>query len=641
MEVFATIGTISSLVQLVDFSSKCIAKSVRLYQAESGVLDENAAIECALNHLVSLKNELEIPSAVATDRLLQELCIAVTETTSELVHALEKLKVRGENTRWETMRKAIRSVWSKDKVRELEGRLDSFRSELNLHVSVRTRQQLCSLESHIASNLDSSNEMTKRVITAILSQESLFVTKFGEHETLLHTLIEDFKSNILDDLTLTRTKLVDAITEADHIAQRDHMKTREAISTAQKVSEQNTLRIHKSTIKEVQAVRVEFQDAAERRREEDLAAHEITQGQIAELNEAVQMLSAQIRDRDEELKGLLVAFHRTKNPRKMKELGERSNAVTSALLALETMHRTLKTLLPQSQPGTRKFVFATQPQDLFKITAFAHRVTTSASKVSGNDRDCASRNRNQPLESLLPYNAYFVYRYFWPRHYQTELIAIEDMEKKWPIRKYPDSDLVMFSHHNTLWLLVAVSVALRKHLSPETASYTLINETLRRARQRQYRDPCSNWDRNLKTDFEYWTLKADSREICCSRGGSEESSSSESILPCHGSEKKFQLDKLSLRERRSLDWMLDFLIGMLPLPLSMEFEIQKLGTVIFSRRPWHSVALINSPAYVIFLCLQSMHVNLKVYTTDDPSNAIFLSGDLDRSRIISPALTFN
>ncbi|KAI0865925.1 hypothetical protein F4860DRAFT_458214 [Xylaria cubensis] len=58
MEAFTTIQIISSIVQLVDFGSECVAKGVELYRSNDDVLNENAAIEIAATHLTTLNNEV-------------------------------------------------------------------------------------------------------------------------------------------------------------------------------------------------------------------------------------------------------------------------------------------------------------------------------------------------------------------------------------------------------------------------------------------------------------------------------------------------------------------------------------------------------------------------------------------------------
>ena len=140
MEAFATIGIISSIVQLVDFCGKCTGKGLELYRSSSGVLDNNAAIELAVNHLVLLQREVEAGATYAADVSLQNLCSAVAVASSDLLKALEKLKVKGENTKWKSMRKALKTVWRKEEIEELEHRLVNFREELNLHYIIDIRQ---------------------------------------------------------------------------------------------------------------------------------------------------------------------------------------------------------------------------------------------------------------------------------------------------------------------------------------------------------------------------------------------------------------------------------------------------------------------------------------------------------------------
>lgn len=139
-EALVAIGYISSIVQLVDICGKCVSKSVEVYQSSSGILDENAAVECAVKHIESLRGEVEAGAVSAPDRSLQELCRAVSRAGADLLEALAKLKVQGNKTRWKSIRKALKSVWSKEEIRDLEHRLSSFREELNLHITVRTRE---------------------------------------------------------------------------------------------------------------------------------------------------------------------------------------------------------------------------------------------------------------------------------------------------------------------------------------------------------------------------------------------------------------------------------------------------------------------------------------------------------------------
>ena len=139
METLAIIGLTGNAVQLVDFSSKLIAKSTELYRSSEGALAENIDVETATNHLLLLNNKLKDAATATGDNALKRLCESCKSTADELLAALNKVKVNGKQDRWKSIRKALRSVWSKEKIRELEGRLARFRDELNLHTIVGLR----------------------------------------------------------------------------------------------------------------------------------------------------------------------------------------------------------------------------------------------------------------------------------------------------------------------------------------------------------------------------------------------------------------------------------------------------------------------------------------------------------------------
>ena len=127
------IGLIANVFQFIDFGGKLIAKSTELYRSSEGALAENIDVETATNHLLLLNSKLKDAATTAGDNALKSLCESCKSTADELLAALNEVKVNGEQDRWKSIRKALRSVWSKEKICELEGRLARFREELKLH----------------------------------------------------------------------------------------------------------------------------------------------------------------------------------------------------------------------------------------------------------------------------------------------------------------------------------------------------------------------------------------------------------------------------------------------------------------------------------------------------------------------------
>ena len=135
METLAIIGLVGNIVQFVDFSGKLISKSAELYQSSEGALAENIDIETATKHLLLLNKKLKDASSATGDASIQRLSVSCHAAAIDLLVALDKVKTKGEQKRWKSIRKALRSIWGKGEIEELERRLTRFREELNLHLT--------------------------------------------------------------------------------------------------------------------------------------------------------------------------------------------------------------------------------------------------------------------------------------------------------------------------------------------------------------------------------------------------------------------------------------------------------------------------------------------------------------------------
>ena len=144
MEVIAAIGLVGNIIQFVDFSGKLISESIQLYRSYDGVLAKNIDIETAAKHLGELNKRLKNSDTISGDGALQRLCLSCQEAANDLLVALDKVKVKKRQQKWECIRKALQSVWSKEEIKELEKRLEMFKEQLNLHIVVDLRQAILS-----------------------------------------------------------------------------------------------------------------------------------------------------------------------------------------------------------------------------------------------------------------------------------------------------------------------------------------------------------------------------------------------------------------------------------------------------------------------------------------------------------------
>lgn len=140
LEPLATIGLVSNIVQFVDFSNKILSKTKKFYRSADGTLEENNNAELAAKRLVELSTALQTTAGFSNgDETLQKICKECNEMAEELLKALEELKVNGTNSKWKSVRKALKSVCRKEEIDGIQNRLASFREEMNLHIVVDLR----------------------------------------------------------------------------------------------------------------------------------------------------------------------------------------------------------------------------------------------------------------------------------------------------------------------------------------------------------------------------------------------------------------------------------------------------------------------------------------------------------------------
>lgn len=137
MEALAAVSLAGNILQFVDFSGKVISSSKQLYRSADGSLVENSDSEKITKDLKALSKVIQ--QSGSSDPVLGELCIGCIAISEQLLHALEKLQVKGKHSRSQSLRKALKNLWGKQAVRSLEARISGYREQLILHLSVDNR----------------------------------------------------------------------------------------------------------------------------------------------------------------------------------------------------------------------------------------------------------------------------------------------------------------------------------------------------------------------------------------------------------------------------------------------------------------------------------------------------------------------
>jgi hypothetical protein len=128
-----------NVIALVDFVAKLIANSNEVYSSVDGGTAEISELRAVTDELIQLNNDVgktirarrEELSELTESELRQErLGLRCQKVAAELIGVLDKLKVEGSHARWNSIRHAILTLWNKDKIENLEQRLDRCRQEL-------------------------------------------------------------------------------------------------------------------------------------------------------------------------------------------------------------------------------------------------------------------------------------------------------------------------------------------------------------------------------------------------------------------------------------------------------------------------------------------------------------------------------
>ncbi|KAK3368129.1 hypothetical protein B0H63DRAFT_528511 [Podospora didyma] len=156
MEPIAALGLASNVAQFLQFASSLIQTAVEIRNSSSGCTSDVLTLDSLYGQLNDFNNKLmskngivrgcvDPPSRASTIdvtsfQVLSDLCRTDCE---KLLHAVAKLKVKdGTSGRWQSFRTALKAVWKKEEIKELERRLHNTQTTMTLHIcTIASRSQ--------------------------------------------------------------------------------------------------------------------------------------------------------------------------------------------------------------------------------------------------------------------------------------------------------------------------------------------------------------------------------------------------------------------------------------------------------------------------------------------------------------------
>ncbi|KAK6088557.1 Pro-kumamolisin [Seiridium cupressi] len=154
MDPVTAFGIASNAIALIDFASKLVSKTYRIYTGTGIDLEQNAIFEYIANDLTELANEsVQWTSSNAREKLskaerqLDTLSHEAQAVSKKLLSATTRLLSMPRTTRWGSFVQALACVWSESEVKQLEQDVDRIRKQLDTTLLMCLRQQIDRLES--------------------------------------------------------------------------------------------------------------------------------------------------------------------------------------------------------------------------------------------------------------------------------------------------------------------------------------------------------------------------------------------------------------------------------------------------------------------------------------------------------------
>ncbi|KAF2786878.1 hypothetical protein K505DRAFT_258941 [Melanomma pulvis-pyrius CBS 109.77] len=131
MESLTALGLAANIIQFVEFSARLLSEASEVYHSTTGLSKDQVELQDVAE---SLKN--------MTESLLEinKIALSAKVVAEDLITAVQRLKVtEGSKKRWRSFRQALSTLWNKDKIENLQKRLDALRSQLSVQILAHVR----------------------------------------------------------------------------------------------------------------------------------------------------------------------------------------------------------------------------------------------------------------------------------------------------------------------------------------------------------------------------------------------------------------------------------------------------------------------------------------------------------------------
>ena len=154
MESLTEASLVGTIVQFIDFSLEVVSKGSELLKFADGRLTQHTDIVVVGDELKRLATKLSIsatpPGSFVVlnedETALALLCNGCWDVAQQLRAAIDALQWTGHSKKWKSLRVALKTIWSKEKLAALQQRLIEYRSQLDTDILVGLKARIDNIE---------------------------------------------------------------------------------------------------------------------------------------------------------------------------------------------------------------------------------------------------------------------------------------------------------------------------------------------------------------------------------------------------------------------------------------------------------------------------------------------------------------
>ncbi|KAK8064359.1 hypothetical protein PG994_006997 [Apiospora phragmitis] len=208
MEGLAVLGVAANIAQFLGYGIKLIATTKEICNSAQGATKEVETVEAIYGKLRHLSSKLRLPSqppdmtggrTAAYEQAIQDIAQVCQDDCDRLLEVTKQLKRgHGRPRRYRSFKKALKSMWEGDQVRELEQRLQHTQQTLTLHI--------CSITAIRQSNYSAQLMHLQASHDSLGLRQSLRLTEIQREVHELGDAVQHARS-ILQDTGLPSTSI--------------------------------------------------------------------------------------------------------------------------------------------------------------------------------------------------------------------------------------------------------------------------------------------------------------------------------------------------------------------------------------------------------------------------------------------------